>query len=146
MIRKIIVNVFMAFVVLQVLVNFEYIYNSIEGNYHYLDSYYADVGEYLKITVFNEGNFTISVLSLIFFFLPFQIIKDFFLRKNKKLSFFKKCVLFFAIVLAISAIGGSFFTFNMISFMTITGTTLLFNILLYFTLDKYVEQSSTKEA
>lgn len=51
MIRKIIVNVFMAVVVLQMLVNFEYIYNSIEGNYHYLDSYCADVGEYLKITV-----------------------------------------------------------------------------------------------
>ncbi|MDV3875791.1 hypothetical protein CMU01_07050 [Elizabethkingia anophelis] len=140
--RKILVNIFVSFIVLQIFINFNYICNIIKGDYKYFDTTYTNINEYLKITIFTFGNLMISILSLILVFLPFQMTKDYFYNKGKKLSFIKKWLVILGLIILWSLIWRGSLIFNVLSIGIMVVISLFFNILFYFIIDKYVEKST----
>lgn len=143
--RKILINIFVSFIVLQLFINFNYIYNIVKGDYKYFDTTYTNIGEYLSITVFTFGNLIISILSLFLIFFPFQIFKDYYYNKGSKLSFIKKWGVIFILIFLWSLIWRGSLIFNISSILIMTATALFFNILLYFLIDKYVEKSKSEK-
>lgn len=140
--RKILVNIFVSFIVLQIFINFNYICNIIKGDYKYFDTTYTNINEYLKITIFTFGNLMISILSLILVFLPFQMTKDYFYNKGKKLSFIKKWLVILGLIILWSLIWRGSLIFNVLSIIIMITVSLLFNIVFYFMIDKHVEKDA----
>lgn len=75
--------------------------------YKYYD---FDISTFSDFFYYTYGQFyiIIYILSLIFFFLPFQLIKDYYITKKENLSFIKKVYIFSAIILTCILILGSF--------------------------------------
>jgi hypothetical protein len=146
--RKILWNFILAFVIIPLLSYYQYIYNAFIGNYEYYDSDIKSFKEYLNVTLWRWDNLLISIISLIFVLIPFQLIKDYRYSINKKaIIYFEKLVLLFSI-LSILIIVFFFFLVNIwISpwwknlgyFIFMLILSLLFTSFLYFTIDKYVE-------
>ncbi|KFC34146.1 hypothetical protein CMT87_17035 [Elizabethkingia anophelis] len=141
--RKILINIFASFIVLQLFINFNYVCSIIKGNYKYFDTTYINIKEYLEVTIFTFGNLIVSILSLILVFLPFQIIKDHYYNKGHKLTFIKKWLIIFALIFIWSFIWRGSLIFNILSILIMIATALFFNILLYLLIDKYAEKSKS---
>jgi|UPI000409AB6C hypothetical protein len=145
--RKILWNFILAFVIIPLLSYYQYIYNAFIGNYEYYDSDIKSFKEYLNVTLWRWDNLLISIISLIFVLIPFQLIKDYRYSINKKLSFISKLVLLFSILSILIIVFGFFLVNIWISpwwknlgyFIFMLILSLLFTSFLYFTIDKYVE-------
>ena len=73
--------------------------------YVYYDFRITSLSEYL-LAIYRDSYLPISLLSLIFIFIPFQIVKDFYQRKGQKLIFLKKVgLLSFLTVVLILGLG-----------------------------------------
>lgn len=106
--RKILWNFILAFVIIPLLSYYQYIYNAFIGNYEYYDSDIKSFKEYLNVTLWRWDNLLISIISLIFVLIPFQLIKDYRYSINKKLSFISKLVLLFSILSILIIVFGFF--------------------------------------
>ena len=148
--RKIIFNAFIALLIPIVLLIrwIPNVFNALLfGQYKYYDFRINTLGKFLS-TVY-DGYFIMWIISLLFIFFPFQLIKDFYIeKKGRPLSFIKKTSVLSSIVVAIILFFGSFSNIwmlpwynNLIYLVFAYGFGLLFTTLLYFTIDKYVEKS-----
>ncbi len=146
-IRKIVWNFFLAFVIIPLLSYYQYIYNAFTENYEYYDSDIKSLKEYLDVTLLRWDNLIISILSLIFILIPFQLIKDYKFSVNKKLSFISKVLLLFSILSILISVFGFFLVNiwvtpwwkNLGYFLFMLILSLPFTTFLYLTIDKYVE-------
>lgn len=81
------------------------------------------------------------------FLLPFQLIKDHYYKIGKRLSFYKKILLFSLIVGCLIIFWGLFSNIwiypiyhNLIYLVYAFGSGVIFGSLLYFSVDRYVEK------
>src|SRR5690606_267140 len=96
----ILVNLLAAFVVFPLFLSMRYWKNIITGNYQYSDSYYEKLTDYIDVIIIRSPAYpVIPIIVLIFIFLPFQLLKDYYLGQKKSLSFFKKVLILSAIAL-----------------------------------------------
>ncbi|MCC2600715.1 hypothetical protein [Sphingobacterium sp. FBM7-1] len=146
MLRKLITNILIAFVLFPIFTADRHWSNWLNGVYKIEDAYYETFGEYVQVYLHETAYPLLPFLFLILILLPFQLIKDYFNSKGKPLHFLIKSVvftIFFAFGYTFLAGGymGYMLKSNPISFwgpIIIAG--ILYPILLYFTIDRYVER------
>ncbi len=109
--------------------------------YEYYDFHITSLSQFLS-TVYRHYIF-IYVISLLFILLPFQVLKDlYYAKKGKYLSLLKK-VLFLVLLLLIENmlfIRGPIYEWYGRYILFAAGIGIPISILLYFTVDRYVER------
>jgi len=149
MFRKIIVNTLTAFILLPILSLQRYWGNILSGNYRIEDAYFETLFAYLRALF--QGLWILSPLFLFFILLPFQLIKDFFHRKNIGLSIPVKCLVFslpFAICYFVSFRGymGYIMRYDIAAFLgPLIVCGILFPVVLYFLVDRYTEKKEVED-
>lgn len=143
MIRKLLANLLMAFVLFPVFISVRHWGNIINGIYKVEDMYFDSFWEYiLYITTF-------PLLPALFFLLilcPFQLLKDYFNRKGRPLYLVVKCVIFSLFVTVCYALLSRGYLANIMRYspMSFWGPIILagiiFPVSLYFLVDRYVER------
>ncbi|WP_164122787.1 hypothetical protein [Sphingobacterium sp. xlx-130] len=126
------------------------IYNGVVyGKYEYYDFHIETLGEQLY-QIYGQTYGFVYIFSLILVLLPFQIIKSYCYNKNNRaLKLWKKCLILFGIMSVVFA-----FLFRppmtemrerleLFAILLALGT--LFALILYFCVDRYVEQSPVKQ-
>lgn len=133
---KIIVNLFVAFFILPLILVTKEL-NTVFSNDFNTNK------EYIKLFLEDLGYPFISYLFLIIILFPFQLIKDWYYRNNKKLVFIKKTGILLLLMINSFIIGHIFFDFLISSFLieifVAIILSLVFTTILYFLIDKYVE-------
>lgn len=116
------------------------------GKYNYYDFEINSLGEFLK-EVYVRDFFLEYSLSIILILLPFQLIKDNYFLKNKRLSFFRKFQILTGILIVWIIILGSFsnvwmtpWWYNFTYLVFAVFFSLVFTTLLYFLVDRYMEK------
>ncbi|OPB91076.1 hypothetical protein BAZ10_15050 [Elizabethkingia occulta] len=145
--RKILWNIIAALVLFPIVGIGRHWVNIITGNYEYYNIHYT-LREYLRLLLHGQVYFSIFWLMIVL--LPFQLIKDYRLRINKKLSFLYKILIFAAIVSLIVLIAGSFFVNlwatpwwnNFLYLVVAIGLSVIFTPFLYLTIDRHVEKKT----
>lgn len=154
--RKILVNLLAAFLAPFILLSgyLPDLYDAVfYQQYRYYDFQIESLGRYLYL-VYGQLFIPFFIGSLIFLFLPFQLIKDYYRRegKNKKLIFYSKWVLLTLIVLAWIIFFGLFTNIwwtstllykNLFYIIYAAGFALIFTTFFHYTLDRY-ENRATK--
>ncbi|MDV2446062.1 hypothetical protein CMU93_00930 [Elizabethkingia anophelis] len=147
MIRKIIANIFVSFTLFPMIFIFQDWRNIISGNYQYYDSHYNTLSEYVYVLLHEQGYPILSIFSLLCVFLPFQLTKDYFFRKKRKIIFINKVILLTIIMGVILLIFCLLYDMwkvpwwnNYVYLVFVLGFGLIFTPILYFTIDKYVEK------
>uniref|UniRef100_UPI0013DA2C6F hypothetical protein n=1 Tax=Sphingobacterium luzhongxinii TaxID=2654181 RepID=UPI0013DA2C6F len=119
------------------------------GKYEYYDFHIETLGE-LLYQIYGQTYGFVYIFSLILVLLPFQIIKSYCYNKNNRaLKLWKKCLILFGIMSVVFA-----FLFRppmtemrerleLFAILLALGT--LFALILYFCVDRYVEQSPVKQ-
>lgn len=146
MFRKLLANILMAFLLFPILIGQRHWGNWLQGIYKNEDIYYDTLGEYMRVYLHDTAYPFLPVMFLILILLPFQLIKDYFSEKRKPLSLLVKSLVFtvfYTVCYAFLAGGymGYMLKSNPMSFwgpIIIAG--ILYPILLYFTIDRYVER------
>ena len=145
MARKIIVNLFAAFIILPILIEVRSLYshdiNSLYEQYNSLDNW---IKQNLLLLI------SLSTFFLVFILFPFQLIKDYIHSINKRISFFYKLLLFIGLVTIFFILVGTFFIGLWLSpwwlnYEYLIGALFLgiiFTPFLYFMIDKHVENES----
>ena len=114
--------------------------------------WHSSILEFIRDEFFNNNLFLIiSSLSLLFIFLPFQLIKDYYFKKNVSLSFLKKTGILTIIVSLVIIVFGLFSNIWQITWyenfwylVYAFGFALIFTALLYLMIDRYVEKRTLK--
>lgn len=146
MLRKIIANLLLGLlapIVLQ-MGDLPDVYRAIFFNdYTYSDSKLSSLGEFLMLTYHSYFVFYFS--AMLFFLLPFQVIKDYLKRKEKQINLFQKFLLLSGIVLFWFLLSGLFFVniwatpwyynFGYLGIAAAFGA--VFSILCYLLIDRY---------
>lgn len=149
MYRKIIMN-FLIGLLLPIALSVQWLPNVYDaffkGVYKYYDFRIGSLREFLY-HVYGNSYFIDYVLFLIMFLLPFQLIKDHYYKIGKRLSFYKKILLFSLIVGCLIIFWGLFSNIwiypiyhNLIYLVYAFGSGVIFGSLLYFSVDRYVEK------
>jgi len=114
------------------------------GKYIYYDFHITSLKDYL-VTVYGHSYWT-SLFALIFIFIPFQLIKDSYQRKGRKLAFAKKAGLLGIILLLLIVAFGTFSNIwwvpwykNFLYIIYAAGFGVLFAWLLHILVDRYEE-------
>jgi hypothetical protein len=127
---------------------FPNVYDAVfNGVYRYYDFQIKSLDEFLY-HVYGSSYLFEYAFSVIMVLLPFQLIKDYFLKKKGKLSFFGKWGILSAIIVSWILIWGSVSNIwtspwyhNFIYLAFPLGFGLVFTTLLYFMVDRYVEKN-----
>lgn len=149
MYRKIIMNLLIG-LLLPIVLKIRWLPNVYDalfkGIYKYYDFRIGSLQEFLY-HVYGDSYFVDYVLFLIMFLLPFQLIKDHYFKIGKRLSFYKKILLFSLIVCSVIVLWGLFSNIwrypihhNLIYLVYALGSGIIFGSLLYFSVDRYVEK------
>lgn len=112
------------------------------GKYKYYDFHITSLREFLGVVY---GNFYIyMIISLIFLFIPCQLIKDFCYRKGYHLNFLKRTGILFGVIFFWIVVTGiiSFaittpWYDNCIFVVCIGGASLFYGTILHFMVDRY---------
>lgn len=131
-----------------------YFINSLPGiymavvhkQYVYYDFEINSLHEYLNI-VFGNLYFRMSLFTLILIFIPFQLIKDYYNKRNQRLTFLRKTILLSSIIAAWIVLWGLvgniwFYPYykNWVYLAFSISFGLFFTTFLHFTIDKYTER------
>ncbi len=113
------------------------------GEYEYYDFEISSTGELLS-KIYGKGYFGLSLISLIIIFLPFQLIKNYYAKEEKPLSFINRSIALASILLLLILLFGTFSNIwaipwyhNFIYIAYAIGFGLLFTTLLHFLIDRY---------
>ena|SRR5690606_25426128 len=107
--RKIFVNLLAAFVIFPLFLSVKYWKNIVNGQYRYYDAYYEKLTDYIYVTVIHSIGYPIMpIFVLIFIFLPFQLLKDYYSKQRKRLSILKKILILSILVLGLIVLFGTF--------------------------------------
>lgn len=155
MVRIIIVNLLVAFAIFPLIIFLKdlvfikdlryFVYN-----YGYdKDNFYDYVRLFVDEYIFREIMFLSSIFLIILILLPFQFIKSYYYNKNGNgLKLWKKCLMFFGMITFVFA-----FLFRppmtemqerIVLFGSLFAIAIVFTLLLYLTVDRYVERSRLK--
>lgn len=152
MLRKIFINLLIAFILFPLVISMRHWSNIFNGIYKIEDAYYNSFGEYLRDYLHGIAYPIVPTLFLFLILFPFQLMKDYFARKRRPLYLWIKCLIFsvlFACCYMFLAGGymGYMLKSNPMRFWgpVIIGG-ILYPILLYFTVDRYVERSNERKA
>ena len=144
LIRKIIFNAIIGFLVFPLLLQIKR-WGDFDVN---LIEQYGSI-KAIVLAFFIAFYFLNSTVFSIFILLPFQLIKDYYVTKGKKLSFLRKILWFSALVFALICVFGSFSNIwwvpwykNMIYIAYALLLGLICTTLLYFMIDQYIEKTS----
>lgn len=145
-IRKILVNIIVALIGFPLFLSIKYWPNIIKGQYQYYDGYYDSLYDYIYVVALHPMAYPLApILFLVFFSLPFQLLKDYCLKKGKTFSFIQKIAALSVVIACIFLLYGGFMRFwFVIGYAFCFG--LYFTTLLYFLIDRYEEQSSKQLA
>ncbi|MCC2600712.1 hypothetical protein [Sphingobacterium sp. FBM7-1] len=94
MLRKTIVNLLLAFILLPMVVSIRHWSNWLNGIYKIDDAYYETLAECIHKYHHRIAYPFLPVMFLILILLPFQLIKDYFSEKRKPLSLLVKSLVF----------------------------------------------------
>lgn len=146
MIRKILINIFTAFVIFPFLLSFKEWGNIFNGIYKIEDAHFETFKEYFFIYLRSTAYPILSILFLIIILMPFQLIKDYFYGKGKPLSLFLKCTAFLFLFTLSSMIFARGYLFYIVSvkalifFVPVFLFGVFYPLFLFYTIDKYVER------
>jgi len=147
MLRKIIVNMLLAFVFMPLFSLLLSLYVSKNG--YFVEGGKITIQEIFKRTIQDFSNsFVIGIFLLFIVLLPYQIIIDYFYAKEKKLSITKKFLVFcglmiFFIGVGMSTLYGFFLTpvwHNLTWLLVVVISSIVFVLLHYLAIDRYVEK------
>ena len=151
-VRKLLMNTLIAFLLFPVVLSVRYWPNIFQGIYRVEDAFYDSFWDFYKV-ILHEGLYPFS--SIIFLFiilLPFQYIKDYFFEKKRRpLTFFSKCLVFCMLFgMCYILITGRYFGYMVkykpfLLYMPILVVGIFFPLILYFTVDRYVERKQDIE-
>lgn len=148
--RKILLNLLAACLVPIVLslLSLPDLYNAVfHQQYEYYDFRIESLDRYLYLK-YGQVFIPLLIISLIFFFFPFQLIKDIYRRdgNSEMLTFFRKWLLLTLIILASIVFFGSIFNIwwdplykNLVYIPFAAGFGLIFTTFFHYTLDRYQE-------
>lgn len=146
MLRKIIGNLFAAFVIYPVISMVRSWRDLTKGIYRIEDAYYNTFWDYLQVFLHEIGFPWLQILFLVIILWPFQYVKDRFARKGKPLAFLVKCLVFMVImmiwlsVFIINVLSNPFPGEARIYFWIIFGSGIVFPFILYLLVDLYTEK------
>ena len=113
--------------------------------YTYYDFQITSLREFLCL-VYCHSFLSISLLALIIFFIPFQITKDYYVKKGRTMSFFEKVGFLSLLMAMVIIIFGSFSNIwiipwykNLLYIFFALGFGIFFATLLFFLVDKHEE-------
>lgn len=150
MYRKIMVNIVVGLLVFPLLLLGRKWEVLVSGIYRIEDTYYPDFISFVRVWLHDTAYPIPSMLFLIFILTPFQLIKDDHFNEGKRLSFWKKCLIFAVILticmifigLLVNAMHPIWYK-NLIYPAILISYSILFPAILYWTVDRYVEKNST---
>lgn len=118
--------------------------------YNYYDFHITSLGE-LLCAVYCQTFLPVALAAFIFIFIPFQITKDHFLRKGRRLTFLGKAGLLSGTVLIVIIVCGLFSNIwmipwhkNLFYIVFALGFSAFFTTLLYFLVDRHEETKSSR--
>ena len=146
--RKLIINILCSFILIPIILQTKY---WVDFNINPFLGH-SSILEFIRDEFFNNNLLLIiSSLSLLFIFLPFQLIKDYYFKKNVSLSFLKKTGILTIIVSLVIIVFGLFSNIWQITWyenfwylVYAFGFALIFTALLYLMIDRYVEKRTLK--
>lgn len=149
-VRKVIFNFVVAFIMFPIFISAKYWGNIISGNYRYYDTYYPSLRDYLFVTIYHPLAYPLlPFLLLLFIFIPFQFVKDYYSSKKKELSYFTKVAILSGMVLILIIVFGMFtniwdypwyINLRYLFYALLFG--IVFTTLLHFAVDNYVEKKA----
>lgn len=146
--RKIVVNLIASFILFPVFLSVKYWGNILSGSYRYYDSNYESLWEYIYVIILHPLAYPlVPFLTFLFILIPFQLVKDYYLKKNAPLSFLKKFVILTIIVSLVIIVFGLFSNIwsikwyeNFLYLAYAFGFAIVFTPLLYLMIDRHVEK------
>lgn len=150
--RKILINLFCAFIV-QFFLLIRWLPNLIDAVFYQKYVYYNfkinSLSEFILI-VYGDSYIIMSLIAMIFIFLPFQLIKDYYYKKGVFLNLFQRIGILTGIFIILILIFGAFNNIwvapwykNILYLAFAIGFGTLFSIILYFTIDRYEIRKSS---
>ncbi|MGJ1198197.1 hypothetical protein ACR777_05050 [Sphingobacterium spiritivorum] len=148
MFLRIVINTLTALLIFPVVISYKEWGNILNGNYQYYDTTYESAGEYISKTILHPMAYPlVPVLFLLFILIPFQFIKNYYRHKSRGLSFLKKWLTFFLLLVIcgilwgmVSNIWQTVWYHNLVYLIYIAGFSLFFTALLHFTADNVKEK------
>lgn len=141
--KKILFNCLSALCILPLFTFIHFYFNEMKQGYWDSNNFLYEMNKFLHNQVYLIPYFFV----LLFVFLPFQLIKDFYQKNGKRISLFKKFLILFIITTALIVLFSTF-VYGMILFpwwknsvylLFALSFTAFFSIFLYLTIDRYIE-------
>jgi len=146
MLRRLLANVLLAYILFPLIILTRHWNTILNGVYRIEDAYYDSFKEYMVAHLHQTAYPLLPTLFLLLILCPFQLIKDYFNRKGRPLSLWIKCPIFSLFVTVCYALLSRGYLANIMRYspMSFWGPIILagiiFPVLLYFLVDRFVEK------
>lgn len=143
MIRKIVANILVAYILFPVFLDFRNWKDIINGMYKYEDIIYESFFDYLIDFLHSIAYPLVPTIFLCIVLLPFQLIKDHYSTGGRPLALWIKCLIFLVFHFIAYSLVSRGYMKNL--WLPVILFAIVYTLILYYSVDRYVERPRQDE-